>query len=263
MAIILDRSEFFALANLLQAGPILGLDATKLIPESPPEQQALYDKGRDQLLARDLLRRNNRNEIEIEEGLHEITLALIEPQNALMAVRIVPGRGRQLICYYERNGGYVEQTFPSESQHQIGTLDSPDAVTERLLSIFPIDASPTPDQQFACTLQPLLHAFQLASDGRQSEIAQAMDAAQPSDPALARQLAQALAEAEFLGNISLLKLIPERTTQSHDIAFVQSPAGAWGVTATKDPQIMRVERMDGAALRATLLAGLVAMRQPA
>ncbi|MBL8093454.1 MAG: hypothetical protein JNL73_04745, partial [Anaerolineales bacterium] len=57
MSVILDRSEFFTLMALLRATDVFGLEAAALLPAEPAALQALYDEGRERLLARDLIRR--------------------------------------------------------------------------------------------------------------------------------------------------------------------------------------------------------------
>jgi hypothetical protein len=262
MSIVLDRSEFFTLATLLRADQIFGLDAAKIVPDSPQAAQALYDQGRESLRARELIRTNERNEVELEQGLRNLMETVVSPENALLAVRVTPGLGRQLFLYYERGHRFVEQTLPDETTHQLGTLDSHEALIERLLQIFPLTEATTPDDGFTIGTRELLEAYQLAGAGQRAQALALLERAQSSNEALAQQLGRAFTEAEFTGNISLIKIVPGQTTNSHDIALAQNVDGAWGITATRDDNVMRVERINADVLRSTLRQGLLAMDQP-
>ena len=262
MSIVLDRSEFFALAAMLKADQIFGLDASRMVPESPEAAQALYDQGRDLLRQRDLIRVNARQEVEIEQGLRELMQTVINPENALLAVRVTPGLGRQLYLYYERGHQFVAQTLPDENSHHLGTLDSHDALVERLLEIFPLTEAASPDEGFTIDTQSLLEAYRLAGADQRAQAVALLQQAEASDPALAAQLGEAFNAAEFTGNISLLKIVPGRTTNTHDIALAQGPTGSWAITATRDDAVMRVERCNAEILRHTLRQGLLAMDAP-
>jgi hypothetical protein len=187
---------------------------------------------------------------------------VVSPENALLAVRVTPGLGRQLFLYYERGHRFVEQTLPDETTHQLGTLDSHEALIERLLQIFPLTEATTPDDGFTIGTRELLEAYQLAGAGQRAQALALLERAQSSNEALAQQLGRAFTEAEFTGNISLIKIVPGQTTNSHDIALAQNVDGAWGITATRDDNVMRVERINADVLRSTLRQGLLAMDQP-
>lgn len=262
MSIVLDRSEFFTLATLLRADQIFGLDASKIVPESAEAAQALYDQGRESLRARDLIRVNAHNEVELEQGLRDLMETVVSPENALLAVRVTPGLGRQLFLYYERGHRFVEQTLPDEASHQLGMLDSHEALVERLLQIFPLTEAAAPEAGFTIATPELLEAYQLAGAGQRAQALALLEQARSSNAALAEQLGRAFTEAEFTGNISLIKIVPGRTANSHDIALAQNAEGAWGITATRDDHVMRVERINAEVLRSTLRQGLLAMDQP-
>lgn len=262
MSIVLDRAEFFTLASLFRADGIFGLDAGVMVPKEAAEQQALYDRGRDQLRERELLRFNERNEVELEQGLRDLMATVVDPENTLLVVRQVPGRGRQIFLYYERGHIFVEQTLPDEHSHQLGVVGGHEALVARLLEIFPLTDAPFPPDAFTAATGPLLEAYQLAGEGQAERARAVMETAATSNAALAAHIADVFAQATFIGNISLMKLVPGRTTRSHDIALAQAHDEAWGITAAGDDQSMRVERMNATVLAETLRQGLAALDQP-
>ncbi|MBL8097319.1 MAG: hypothetical protein JNL73_24280 [Anaerolineales bacterium] len=262
MAIVLDRAEFYTLASLFRAEEIIGLDAEALIPTQAAEQQALYDRGREQLRERELLRINARQEVELEQGLRDLMATVVNPENALLVVRSLPELGRQLFLYYERGHVFVEQTLPDDHSHRLGLVGDHDALVARLLELFPVTAAPFAPDAFTVATNDLLQAYQLAGEGQAERARAVLEAARSSNAALATQMAEVFAHAAFSGNISLLKLVPGRTTRSHDIALAQGPDGAWGITGGAETDTLRVERMNATVLRETLRRALIAMDQP-
>lgn len=262
MSIVLDRAEFFTLASLFRADGIFGLDASVMVPKEPAEQQALYDRGREQLRERELLRFNDRNEVELEQGLRDLMATVVDPENTLLVVRQVPGRGRQIFLYYERGHVFIEQTLPDEHSHQLGVVGDHEALVARLLELFPLTDAPFPPDAFTVATQPLLAAYQLAGEGEAERARAALESATTSNASLARHMAEVFAQASFIGNISLMKLVPGRTTRSYDIALALAHDEAWGITAAGDDQTMRVERMNATVLAETLRQGLAALDQP-
>ncbi len=262
MAIVLDRAEFFTLASLFRADGIFGLDASVMIPEQPAEQQALYDRGREQLRERELLRFNDHHEVELEQGLRELMAIVVDPENALLVVRNLPDLGRQLFFYYERGHVFVEQTLPDEHSHRLGLVGDHEALVARLLELFPVTDAPFPPDAFTVATQALLEAYQLAGDGQAERARAVLEAARSSNASMAAHIAEVFAQASFSGNLSLLKLVPGQTTRSHDIALAQAGDEAWGITATSGDETMRVERMNAMVLAETLRRALAAMDQP-
>ncbi len=262
MAIVLDRAEFFTLASLFRAEGIVGLDAGSLLPEQPAEQQALYDRGREQLRERELLRFNAHHEVELEQGLRDLMATVVNPENALVVMRSLPELGRQLFLYYERGHTFVEQTLPDERSHRLGVVGDHDALVTRLLELFPVTHAPFTPDAFTVATNELLQAYQLAGEGQAERARAVLETARSSNAALATQMAEVFAHARFSGNLSLLKLVPGRTTRSHDIALAQGPEDAWGITTLPDADTLRVERMNATVLRETLRRALVALDQP-
>lgn len=262
MSIVLDRAEFFTLASLFRADGIFGLDASVMVPKEPAEQQALYDRGREQLRERELLRFNERNEVELEQGLRDLMATVVDPENTLLAVRHVPGLGRQIFLYYERGHVFVEQTLPDEHSHRLGVVGDHEALVARLLELFPLTDAPFPPDAFTAATQPLLEAYQLGTAGEAERARAVMATATTSDATLAAHIADVFAQASVIGNISLMKLVPGVTTRSYDIALAQAHDEAWGITAAGDDQTMRVERMNATVLAETLRRGLGALDRP-
>lgn len=262
MAIILDRSEFFALVALLRATDVFGLEAADLLPMDPVALQALYDEGRGRLLARDLIRRATDGAIVLEQGLRTLFETIIDPDQAVLAARHLPGRGRQIFLYYGRGDVYVEQTLPDDHTHRLALLGNVDALVTRLLEIFPVSALPYVPESFTTTASALSAAFQHVEAGRLDAARGVLEAAPTSDATLGGYMAVLFGSAVFNGSLTFVRPIPGGAARSLDLSFVQAPDEAWGITPTDEPGVLRAERMNAAVLRATLGQLVATSRQP-
>jgi hypothetical protein len=263
MSIILDRSEFFALAAMLRATDVFGLEAAALLPSEPAALQALYDRGRERLAARDLIRRTPAGEIAIEQGLRDVMAMVLDPDQAVLAARYLPGRGRQVFLYYGRGGSFVEQTLPDNHTHQISLLGDAEALVSRLMEIFPVSALPFVPESFTATATALRSAFQQVEAGDVETARNLLAAAPTSDATLGDYMAVLFGSAVFNGNLTFVRSTPGGVAQSLDLSLVQAPDEAWGITPTDDPAVLRAERMNAAVLRATLHRTIDGARQPA
>jgi len=252
MSIVLDRAEFFTLAALFKADEIIGLDTAVLLPEGVSARQALYDIGRAQLLARDLLRVEPDGTVAIEQGLRALVTPLVSPETAVLVLRYVPERGRQLFLYYEQAGRYVEQTLPDDSTHRLDLIGDRAALITRLLTIFPINASGFVPETLTVPASPMGRAFRLVEDGRPAEARALLEAATPSEATLASYMVDLLENVQFSGSITLARPRPGTLARSLDIVVVQAPDEAWGFTPTTDTSLLKAERMNRAVLRQTL-----------
>jgi len=252
MSIVLDRAEFFALAALFKADEIIGLDTAVLLPDDVSARQALYDIGRAQLLARDLLRVEPDGSVAIDEGLSTLFTPLASPETAVLALRHVPEHGRQVFLYYERAGRYVEQTLPDESTHRLESIGDRTALIERLLTIYPINASGFVPEALTVPASPMGRAFRLVEDGQTAEARALLEAATPAEATLAGYMVDLLESAQFSGSITLARPQPGKVARSIDIVVVQAPDEAWGFIPTSDTSLLNAERMNRAVLRQTL-----------
>ena len=132
----------------------------------------------------------------------------------------------------------------------------------RLLELFPLTDAPFPPDAFTVATRSLLEAYQLAGEGQAERARAVMEAARSSNATMATHIAEVFAQASFSGNISLMKLVPDRTTHSYDIALAQAHDEAWGITALNGEETMRVERMNATVLAETLRQGLAALDRP-
>lgn len=252
MSILLDRAEFYTLAALLKADEIIGLNGSVLLPAGSSARQALYDIGRAQLLARDLLRVEPDGSVAMEEGLSTLFSPLASPETAVLALRHAPDHGRQVFLYYERAGFYVEQTLPDDSTHRLDLIGDRAALIERLLAILPIDADGFVPEALTVPAAPMGRAFRLVEDGRPAEARALLEAATPAEATLAGYMVDLLENALFSGSITLARPQPGAVARSLDIVVVQAPDEAWAFTPTSDISLLRAERMNRAVLRQTL-----------
>ncbi len=262
MSVILDRSEFFTLMALLRATDVFGLEASALLPSEPAALQALFDEGRERLLTRDLIRRTTSGEIALELGLRDLMTTIVDPDQAVLAARHLPGRGRQIFLFYGRGGSFVEQTLADENTHHVTQLSDVEALVEHLLRIFPVSALPFVPESFTTTAVALRAAFQQVEAGQTEAARRLLEAAPTSDAMLGGYMAVLFGSAVFNGNLTFVRPTPGGVAQSLDLSLVQAPDEAWAITPTDDPAMLRAERMNAAVLRATLRRLIASARQP-
>lgn len=260
MAIVLDRTEFFALATLFHATEIIGLDTAALLPPAADTRQVLYDQGRDRLRARDLLRFNAVGEVELEQGLRDLCAPVMNPEWALLVVRYLPRLGRQLFLYYGRAARAVEQTLLDDHTHRLGIVGDSEAMVNRLLELLPVSEPRYVPEKVTVPARALAQAFRFV-ERDQLQQAQSVLAGEPtSDGTLSSYLADLMANAAFCASLTFVK--PGSETRSFDIALIQAPDEAWGITASDDRDTLTAERMNATVLRGTLREALRAVAQP-
>ena len=93
MQINFSRAEFFMLAALMRADGIIGLDPSRLLPETAAERQALYAAGEASLSARKLLRLSG-GEAQLEDSVLRMMRTVTRPQTALITVKTLPKVGQ-------------------------------------------------------------------------------------------------------------------------------------------------------------------------
>ncbi len=226
MEIILDRSEFLALAALAQAQDIIGLDAAAMLPKTGEARQDFYNQGEAMLRERELLQVTPDGVAVLEENLLRLVDCIAHPDDALIAIKTVPGTGQQLFLYYGKEQIFVEQTLPSERQHRLADVGDIGALAARLSEVFPI-ASVDPGNTAMVELpqQTMIDVFQLAIQGRITEARQQVS---PTTPAVEKLLTD-FAQAQFSGTLSIYRGDEDGEAQSSEIALVQGPQTAWAI----------------------------------
>ena len=253
---LLDRSEFVALAALMRADDIIGIDPAQLLPATPAERQAMFVSGEESLIARKLARQTAAGQIQFESALLGMARALTQPHSAVIAVRAVPGRGQQLFLYYARGGAWVEQTFPDPRTHRLAEVGSSDALLERLLEMFdfPRSAGEGPDFQMDTA-----GFVTLVSAVRAGEVPDAASVG-ATDPEALDSLVGAFAYGPVNGSIAMLPIREGRALEALEIALARGRAESWiiaddGIALGK----ARAHRADREALAGALGAMLQAL----
>ncbi len=254
MEITLDRSEFMALAALTQAQNIIGLDAATLLPATAEARQALYDQGEASLRERALLQVTPDGVAVLEENLLRLIDGVTHPDDALVAIKTVPGIGQQLFLYYGKDQLFVEQTLPTEQQHRLADVGDINALVERLLAVFPVSGAgvgQTPHVQLP--QQKMIEVFQLAIQGRVDEARQHVS---PATPGLDVLLAD-FAHAQFSGTLAIYRGDEDGEAQSSEIALVQGQQIAWIIApAPNAPTVLQAQPISAPDLAALLARSL-------
>ncbi len=254
--IVLDRSEFVALAALMRADNIIGVDASQLLPASPAERQALYLEGEKRLIARDLARQTPDRKIQFEQSLLAMARALTQPRSAVVTIRHRPGLGQQLFLYYEREGAWVEQTLPDERAHRLAEIGATDALLVQLLDLFDFPAAGGDGESFLLDVAGFVN---LARAAREGVIVDA-GAAGASDPAAFDSLDEAFVTGAANGTIAMLPIRDGHPLETLEIALARGRDESWMIVADDEtPGKVRAYRSDRDALAAALTTMLRSM----
>ncbi|MEO6062692.1 MAG: hypothetical protein ABIQ99_12210 [Thermoflexales bacterium] len=259
---VLDRSEFVALAALMRADAIIGIDPAQLLPATPAERQAMFVTGEDSLIARKLARQTEAGQIQFESALLGIARALTQPQRVVIAIRAIPGRGQQLFLYYARydarDGAWVEQTFPDSRTHRLAEVGSSDALLERLLEMFDFPLSVGDGQDFQMDTAGFVT---LVSAVRAGEVPDAASVG-ATDPEALDSLVGAYAYGPVNGSIAMLPIREGRAMEALEIALARGQAESWMIAADGDSiGKARAFRADRESLSGALGAMLQALEQ--
>lgn len=258
MEYFLDRSEFVALAALMRADDIIGIDPAQLLPATPAERQAMFVNGEQSLIARKLARRTEAGQIRFESALLGMARALTQPQSAIIAIRAVPGRGQQLFLYYARDSTWVEQTFPDPRAHRLAEVGSSDALLERLLEMFDFPLSGGDGQDFQMDTAGFVT---LVSAVRAGEVPDAASVG-ATDPEALDSLVGAYAYGPVNGSIAMLPIREGRALEALEIALARGQAESWMIAADGDNLgKARAYRADRASLADALSAMLQALER--
>lgn len=253
---VLDRSEFVALAALMRADAIIGIDPTQLLPPTPAERQALFVDGEKRLIARGLARLSPPNAIQLDPALLRMARALTQPQNAVIAIRAVPGRGQQVYLYYARDAAWVEQTFPEPRAHRLSEVGDTTELLERLLALydFPEGGGEGPGFQLDTA-----GFVTLVSAVRAGEIPDAASVG-ATDPEGLDSLIGAYAYGPVNGSIALLPIREGRELEPMEIALARGQAESWLIADDRGHLgKARALRADRASLSDALSAMLQAL----
>lgn len=248
MEIILDRSEFMALAVLAQAQNIIGLDAAALLPPAADDRQALYNRGEARLRERELMQVTPEGVAVLEENLLRLIDIVTHPDDALIAIKTIPGVGQQLFIYYGKDQTFVEQTLPTEQQHRLADVGTASELATRLLQVFPITEAEANTPAMQLPQQTMIDVFQLASQGQIEQARQRIGTSTPASEALLADFAH----AQFSGTLSIYSGNDDGEADSSELALVQGPNTAWAITPTHTPETVQAQPITAAAFAALL-----------
>ena len=253
---VLDRSEFVALAALMRADAIIGIDPTQLLPPTPAERQALFVDGEKRLIARGLARLSPPNAIQIDPALLRMARALTQPQSAVIAVRAVPERGQQLYVFYARDAGWVEQTFPDPRAHRLAEIGGSSELLERLLALYDFPEAGGDGTAFQLDTAGFVT---LVSAVRAGEVPDAASVG-ATDPEGLDSLIGAYAYGPVNGSIALLPIREGHALEPMEIALARGQAESWLIADDRGHLgKARAFRADRASLSDALSAMLQAL----
>jgi hypothetical protein len=227
---LLDRSEFVALAALMRADGIIGIDPARLLPATPAERQAMFVDGEKSLIARGLARLSPPAAIQFESALLRMARALTQPQSAIIAIRAVPGRGQQLYVFYARDAGWVEQTFPDPRTHRLTELGGSAELLERLLALYDFPQAGGDGLGFQLDTAGFVT---LVSAVRAGEVPDAASVG-ATDPEGLDSLIGAYAYGPVNGSIALLPIREGRALEPMEIALARGQAESWLIADDRD-----------------------------
>ena len=220
---LLDRAEFVALAALMRADAIIGIDPARLLPATPAERQAMFVDGEKSLIARGLARLSPPDGIQFESALLRMARALTQPQSAIIAIRAVPGRGQQLYVFYARDAGWVEQTFPDPRAHRLTEIGGSVELLERLLALYDFPEAGGDGPAFQLDTAGFVT---LVSAVRAGEVPDAASVG-ATDPEALDSLIGAYAYGPVNGSIALLPIREGRELEPMEIALARGQAESW------------------------------------
>jgi hypothetical protein len=260
MEMKLSRNSFFALAAMMGARDIFGLDPNTLLPQDEAERMAAVRAGERDLQTEDLMRVNDRNEAVLEATLGRLMTTVVDPDRVAMTVRAIPDAGRQLLLHYRRDGQWVEQTLPDDQTHRLAEVGDDAALVERLCDAFDTGrGAATTDPAFSIDwpLRAFMAVTNTAMDG-DVDAARALTGQQAGALPVLEAYLTDTAAATLRGTISLAAV--GGNTVTTDVAVVAGPGLTWVSTGVgDDAELIRTApatRAELAGLLAERLAGL-------
>jgi hypothetical protein len=256
MQINFNRAEFFMLAALMRADGIIGLDPSRLLPETAAERQALYAAGEASLIERKLLRLSG-GEAQLEENVMRLMGTVTRPQTALVTVKTLPSVGQQLFLHYGQAGVYVEQTLPNEQTHHLADVGDTTQMRERLQDIFPLSGAGADGAGFELDTAAMLAAYNFIRDGNDAEGLEALAQNGPVGPAQ-RAFFESIKAMQYSGTIAMMQIVPDQESEAREFAVVSGAGRAWLMIGAEDgkSQIGAIDASSFGRVMDTLIAAL-------
>ncbi len=256
MQINFSRAEFFMLAALMRADGIIGLDPSRLLPESAAERQALYSAGEASLSARKLLRLEG-GEAQLEDNVMRLMSAVARPQTALITVKTLPNVGQQMFLHYGQAGVYVEQTLPNEQTHRLADVGDNIQLRERLQDIFALPTAVADEAGFELDTAAMLAAYNFVRDGDDAQGLEALAQNGPVD-APKRAFFESIKAMQYSGTIAMMQIVPDQESEAREFAVVSGAGRAWLMIGAEDgkSQIGTIDSARFGRVMDSLLAAL-------
>lgn len=135
--ILLDRSEFLALMDAVDANGVVGVDLNEVAPADYNQHKALVEQGLNHLQEAGVLRVvDDVNVLDVD--LLSMAVLIAHPEVAVITTREDPDKGQQLFLHYLAGDVVMEQTRPSEEEFRWALVPNRPALVERILGILPI-----------------------------------------------------------------------------------------------------------------------------
>ena len=258
MQINFSRAEFFMLAALMRADGIIGLDPSRLLPETAAERQALYAAGEASLSARKLLRLSG-GEAQLEDSVLRMMTTVTRPQTALITVKTLPNVGQQLFAHYGLAGVYVEQTLPNEQTHRLADVGDNTQMRERLQEIFPLSGISANGAGFELDTAAMLAAYNFVRDGDDTQGLEALAQNGPVDAAK-RAFFESIKAMQYSGTIAMMQIVPDQESEAREFGLVAGAGRAWLMIGAEEgkSQIGAIDAGSFGRVMDSLLAALSA-----
>jgi hypothetical protein len=255
MQINFSRAEFFMLAALMRADGIIGLDPSRLLPETAAERQALYAAGEASLSARKLLRLSG-GEAQLEDSVLRMMTTVTRPQTALITVKTLPNVGHS---FTGLAGVYVEQTLPNEQTHRLADVGDNTQMRERLQDIFALPSAGADVAGFELDTAAMLAAYNFIRDGNDAE---GLDALAQNGPVEAPQRAffESIKAMQYSGTVAMMQIVPDQESEAREFALVAGAGRAWLMIGAAEgkSQIGAIDAASFGRVMDSLLAALSA-----
>ena len=254
--LLLDRDEFLVLLNATGAQGVIGLNQDELFPASIDDLRRSVEVGQRKLAARGLLQQAPDGVFELSELVLMIATVVAAPDLAVISMRDVPKRGRQLLLHYLVGDFVVEQTLPAEGQHRLATLPNRAALVSRLVEFFSIKTSLPHETQTQLPEADFNALVAEAITDRSAVFERLISAGVTAETAAL--LVETLVEPLLRGTVALLRIREATISDGRNPALAIGLRAAWAFFQTV-PGEPRVTLMTIDANRlGTLLAGWLA-----
>ncbi|HEX4202613.1 MAG TPA: hypothetical protein VHZ51_00105, partial [Ktedonobacteraceae bacterium] len=223
--LLLERAEFLALLEAVDARAIVGIAREKLFPLDEEEHRAVVKQGIVQLGQRDLLDRDDQP----RPDLLKLVRIVAYPQIVFLVVRHVQALGPQLFLLYQSHEGIVEQTFPTEGTHRLAIIPDIPLLLARAVQILELPEVLPTRSSVEISQEEFFQCNELARQGQSGAALEILRRA--GMPAFeADALVTTMHQPVFSGDIAVLKCAHETIIDARDITILRDHTMTWSAT---------------------------------